>query len=548
MGPADSAAQALADAEHGHVLVSGVRTDFTLDFLEELTVESVTQGVAFGIEVTDALPSGAARRPLGHPSIGLVSGIDHEISAVGCETPADAARAVRQQWAVLGVVAHGDGMHADLGGAVLCGLVAEAETTPAGIVEGGCRTGRCKKEGEIATVVQAGALNCELLVLLSCSSMMLARQLYPSDLSLALAAHARGAAGMVIGTTRQTPQDSEDFWRLIDLLRAGHTVGQAVLELNATRDLEHDGAFVLLGDPRRTIGELPDDSRRSQPAAVAEPAPSGDEAAELLSRLVDTDRLLRAVALIARMNLGSEDPLLTAIAECRRARSLLSESAWSQLAYHRSARALPASVFAQLAERHATWLTAMTGALGQGLLSESHPGAGVGDMLQPALSLWLGRGHRRNAGSRCPHCRGHLFATAYALHTQVDAAPLRIQLDCAACGVTTHRLRRVSGSQSRTSPAALRAVLGHDRLELEMSMGKPRLSLPGRVLVQVRDKSRREPLPPLTYDLAAFRRPVAIPLPGSSSDLYSVRAVALADGGIDFYRCLVAGGLAKAAA
>ena len=104
----------------------------------------------------------------------------------------DVREALNQSTGVCALIAHGDGSHLDLGEAILCGLTGDAEIVGDGPIEGGCTRSFCKKQtGHSGYLLHTDDINTELLVILSCNSMSLASELYPSSLSLALS-HASG--------------------------------------------------------------------------------------------------------------------------------------------------------------------------------------------------------------------------------------------------------------------------------------------------------------------------------------------------------------------
>ncbi|NUW30539.1 hypothetical protein HTZ77_03745 [Nonomuraea sp. SMC257] len=527
--------EALFAAHSGdHVLISGTREEFTLDAMEDWAVLAGRYQVAWGV-MTGVVPR---EEGSSFPRSGALLIEETKARTLDGEHWPSPADALRQRWTAIGIVAHGDGMHLNLGHSVLCGLLGRAELSRTGApLPGGCSDTACKKGREKPVVVRARDLECELLVLLSCTSMLLAGELYPSDLGLAHAAWTRGAARYVIGTTRQTAQDPEDFARILHALKAGKTIGQAVLEINRGTDIAQRGALILLGSPYGVVSVTTD----ARPGPRHEAAdPIGPGFVQVLARCHDMERVERAVRLLVRQTLGKTHPLLRATDEAQARRRRFEEVAWTALAFARRGRPLPPTARGRVEQSHTLWQQSMVDLLRGGLLTESRPGAAVGDMLQPALDLWLLPGHRRRTALRCRHCHGRLHLTSLAM--SADNHGSRARLDCAACGTTASTVTATYPRAPLTS-VPFTASDGHPGQDVRLTLDIPPspIGLGRRVLVQVRDKSRGEPLPIVEWDLGAGATTthLDIPLPADGgSDICSARAVVVGDGGIDFYRCV----------
>lgn len=105
------------------------------------------------------------------------------------------------------VHAHGEGAHANLKSAVLCGLLGAAESwRGGGALPDGCRQERSKRFCKRASrqrrhIFSFGDLKAENLYLLSCNGYTTAEELYPSDVSAVLSA-AEGYPASVVTTDR----------------------------------------------------------------------------------------------------------------------------------------------------------------------------------------------------------------------------------------------------------------------------------------------------------------------------------------------------------
>ena len=168
----------------------------------------------------------------------------------------DVREALRQPTGVCALIAHGDGSHLDLGEAILCGLTDGGETVGGSPIDGGCTRSSCKKQaGHAGYLLHADDLDANLLVILSCNSMSLASELYPSSLSLALSA-ANANATPVIGTVSQLPFSSQTAVDIVRDIRTAVNVGTSVAALNARwKDAGIPCSYVLLGDPLASFAQ-----------------------------------------------------------------------------------------------------------------------------------------------------------------------------------------------------------------------------------------------------------------------------------------------------
>ncbi|MEU4391464.1 hypothetical protein [Kribbella sp. NPDC023855] len=517
----DELVEAMTSATSG-VVLQGPRRAFTLDLIETLTAATVRRRIPLSIELTDLahLPQRPADRTAGQ----LV--VEAHAAADTTKRRAELTRPVE----MLAVVGHGDGMHLNLGSVVLCGRTAEVESAAGLPVPGGCARGRCKKGATGQKLMTMDELSCRVLVLLSCTSMLLAPQMYPGDNSLAVAALQSGSVAAVVGTTRQTASSRSDVEHLRNLMSTGRTLAEAVAELNVGRDADRQGFLVVLGDPTVVLSDPPTEPISGGGTAEARKPP----ASPLLSRLRDMDRLERTVAFVASKSLQEPAAIVTGVSRWSAARTRLNAAAWSAHAHQVMRGSVPPAVETSLASAAQEWIDIGAELLADGLLSEAHPGAHVGDLLQPSLRLWLESGERVQIDGRCAQCGGHIFATPLRL-TSVGQVERWIS-ECAVCGLACN----ICGpGGSPPGPNALQIETNSRRLIVDLTLPAAPAAGAGLVVLQIRDKTKPQPLPISSWSLASgqARLRAELDLPGDpGSDIWSARAVVLRDGNLDFYR------------
>ncbi|NMP25127.1 hypothetical protein, partial [Sulfobacillus harzensis] len=163
-----------------------------------------------------------------------------------------------QQWYSLALVSHGEGAHANLEHAVLCGLMGREERGSDGRpVEGGCRQGTCKRvHNPNISILPVYELRTENLLFLSCNGFSVSNELYPSDVSVALSL-ADGYPRACITTTETVEFTEESAQEFQSLVRQGHQFGKIV---NLVNDVSlRDYPYVLLGDPLMSSAQDPRD-------------------------------------------------------------------------------------------------------------------------------------------------------------------------------------------------------------------------------------------------------------------------------------------------
>ncbi|MEU2251484.1 hypothetical protein [Streptomyces sp. NPDC019224] len=529
------------------LVITARSSRFDFDSLEDLARAGVHHGRAFGIKPSDivrppASPPAASRRwyRAGHHAPGAQP------------TPGAVTRdSLNQAWTLVSVFGHGDGMHINMDGVVLCGVTRGRETVNSVPVPAGCSAtdDRCKKQTVVADVYRAQDLNCRVLLLLSCNSLSLASQLYPSDNSIAVAAWAAGAAEAVIGTTRQmilAPGEVEDAGQRV---LSGAPLGEVVCELNAERLASgRNGYFVLLGDPNwRAPVE------HAQPLVGRQPEPSGpDQTAsralptrDLLSRVADGRRLTIALRIVCReTDVSSSDTTLRRLESLR---SALEEQIWVAEAHQQLTGGVPPVTHRRLNAAIQDWQDECRAAFGQGKLLSASPGGDVGDRLTRALALFAAPTPQLPSGSICDRCRGRVMAQPLRFPGAASGqAATRVALECAACGPRGNVLLAPPGGTDTSTVPELSVALDPTgskgstaTFTLRYSTESTLSELP--LLLQVRDKSRADSLPEFWYELSPGQtlHTIHYPIPpDSGSDIFSARAVVISAGSLEMLRCV----------
>ncbi|PCG84222.1 hypothetical protein CIB93_20625 [Streptomyces sp. WZ.A104] len=210
---------------------------------------------------------------------------------------------------------HGEGGHAKLPGAVVCGVLDDAEFPEHPDLGCGREPRRCKRAGG-RLVVGADEIASPVVAFVCCNGFNVAGELYPSNVSVALGL-VDGWAGAVIAPIRPLIAPDAVVEPLRDGLAHGEPLGALTARLNQVcAELGQPDAFVLHGDPHLTVtGEpgtvpLPTDSGpvpapdritvTGGPAATPAAADDDLAAAEdwlvrLLRRLERAGRLRRAL-------------------------------------------------------------------------------------------------------------------------------------------------------------------------------------------------------------------------------------------------------------
>jgi hypothetical protein len=466
----------------------------------------------------------------------------------------DVREALNQPTGVCALVAHGDGSHLDLGEAILCGLTGNAETLGDGPIEGGCTRSFCKKQsGHSGFILHTDDINTELLVILSCNSMSLASELYPSSLSLALS-HASKRAVPVIGTISQLPFDSKTAVDIVQSIRRAGNIGTVVAALNAR--WKRGGipcAYALLGDPlasfampQKKIGKratVPKRDHRNVAQADARSA----------WRLRNTvDSVTRAATGAALQRGSLTQHLQQNVQMMARSQALLDSRVWQMLgppAIRESesllgmtqARRLAGPALEEVKYALGDWGKAFL-ELTSTVLLRGSPGLPVfGDKLAEVLGQYLTvEGYGKS--TPCRKCGTQLIA--YGLRNRVLPMYLRRRILCPVCGPVEDQVDGVL--RVDVQPLTYTPRKGRDvDLNVHITAQGDMLGLdecPVHLLVEVRDKS----VPIAVYcklltlesSSKCNYRIGAVPL-GKGADLHSVRVIAARGGLVASARCLL---------
>ena len=468
----------------------------------------------------------------------------------------DIRQALSQPTGVCALIAHGDGSHLDLGEAILCGLTDDGETVGGSPIDGGCTRSSCKKQaGHAGQLLHADDLNANLLVILSCNSMSLASELYPSNLSVALAA-ANAKATPVIGTVSQLSFSSESAVDIVRDIRTAVNVGTSVAALNARwKGAGMPCAYVLLGDPLASFAV----AQRQEKAPSRAKGPVSDRnqvaAADARSawRLRNTlDSVTRAATRAALEHRDLPQQLRQNVETMAHGQALLDSRVWQMqgpptvgdgesLLSMTGGRRLAGPVLQEVRDALSDWGKALLELTPVVLLS-GPPGLPVfGDKLADVLGRHLTmEGHE--GGDPCRRCGTRVVA--YQLGNRVLPVYPRRRILCPVCGPVEDQ---VDGAlKVDLHPLTYQPCRGRDvELDVQITSQSDMLGLterPVHLLIEVRDKSVPTPvyceLLTLASSTTYIRHKEAVPV-GKGADLHSVRVIAAHGGLVASARCLL---------
>jgi hypothetical protein len=145
---------------------------------------------------------------------------------------------------------HSEGAHCNLGPVMLCGLPDADEKDDVGTSLAGCTAAACKRKKSASAVpFRVVDLRAQVLNFFCCNSVATSGELYPSNVSLVLAA-ATGFASTLIGVNGLIRSRVNGALALSLLAETGLTAGELIVLLNSARALSTDcHPFVLFGDP-----------------------------------------------------------------------------------------------------------------------------------------------------------------------------------------------------------------------------------------------------------------------------------------------------------
>jgi hypothetical protein len=187
-----------------------------------------------------------------------------------------------QSFAHMVVHAHGEGAHANLKSAVLCGLMGEAESLRGEALLNGCRQVRAKRYCKRSSrqrrhIFSFGDLRARNLYLLSCNGFTTAGELYPTDVSAVLSA-AEGYPATIVTSDRSLGIATKLPWLALQLSSQGVAAAAICRSLNRIMMFRYGvRPFVLCGDP---------------PAAADARAPAEASNADLCVRPREAARLI----------------------------------------------------------------------------------------------------------------------------------------------------------------------------------------------------------------------------------------------------------------
>ena len=588
------AVDSLADA--AELLVPGQATlvvvcaaSLRADVVQELQAHALALEADVGFAVGDERASWArtiesATAPPSVESAATCAWFDEEFDppsgGVGLDDPQiPPERLLTEPWHVLIVRGHGDGSHLKAGTAILCGCRERAESVAGKAVADGCRadaTDRFCKRSRVAgwSAVPASSVAARIVVLLSCNSVATDGALYPSASSIALGILEAGAEA-VLGTTRAIDFDAALIARVSSALDAGVTVGGLARMLN--RELAMSGqapAYAVLGSPHaglsasgRTLEYVAPRSAHPAWDVDADAAGAvflsssgatviGDRSAGVIDRSIELDHacadLEVYLARIARMSRWDFNLRMTASADSAAPAELVDLIA-------ARARAEDAVRFLELS-------------VGQALNSGRWVPQveDVGRMVRAALDQWSGMAARlveRSLIHEVDVDRGRLHGDrvhrSLVLGARRQSTEERARCDrCASLMATWHLSlagRGASPTVLRECPVCGPRSIG-DELEVRTTLSmpfargtRPRFTVAtvmrgagdldgeATAIVQVRDKSRMQPVLTRSVQLVSGRAEFDIPVDvGAGSDMWSIRTVAVRCGALAYDRQVVA--------
>lgn len=213
-------------------------------------------------------PEGIAgtRRELGIPAheIVTIDGHDRVAAVDGISMSVhEAFEALRDGGSRHVVISgHAEGGHADLGEAVLCGLLGAREVDDAGsVVRDGCTRHRgCKRQRDVGTVVYFDDLQADHLVLLGCNTLSAPGAFYSVNPHLTSAALAESGSETVTVVAGNLIIDSAVARWMADGLRQGMHPTTLVADLNSMLGI--DGEFGFATFARTPAAAAPSSTAR----------------------------------------------------------------------------------------------------------------------------------------------------------------------------------------------------------------------------------------------------------------------------------------------
>lgn len=166
---------------------------------------------------------------------------------------------------------HGSGGHGVCGNHVFCGLLDEFEEADGQPVPG-CGPNRCKYATvDVVRRWKARELRATTVAVMACNGVIDAAQLYPSNVSLAIAL-VEGHATNVIGLcTKEADVTEDDIGSLVNGIARGRPLGTVARRLedglSARRESRSRPTAILLGDPTFRHRPTPTSDVRQRPVS-----------------------------------------------------------------------------------------------------------------------------------------------------------------------------------------------------------------------------------------------------------------------------------------
>lgn len=162
------------------------------------------------------------------------------------------SQVLASNWGTIVIHAHGEGGHADLHNSVLCGRVGQAEKGSDGTTISGCSAGppaKCKRvQDPNIAIFSFGDLHAERVAFYSCNGFSVAGELYPSNVSCALAMADGYPSQMLCNDRPGHMHPSALDGRLSQLLAGIDLLSLCDLENRRQADIDGTTPWLVLGD------------------------------------------------------------------------------------------------------------------------------------------------------------------------------------------------------------------------------------------------------------------------------------------------------------
>jgi hypothetical protein len=550
------------------LIVAGRSDAFTANALADLESAAEETGVSWGVMTGVDLPALsfvaakmiAAHGLRGCGRTGAIDALSSYVREDGRERLLDRAaadRVLKGSATALTILAHGEGSHVDLGSLVLCGLAGDRELSGDRVVPG-CTRGRCCKRSNGRSTVHTTGLRTGLLVLLSCNGFCVAEQLYPSNVSIALAS-AEGYPAAFLSTTRRLAFHPPLLRLLHQLIDAGRPLGEIAALLNELRPRRGPRvSFVLLGDPlwRATSRREEAPAPRVLPVdadatyALAAPVPEGAALLRGGSRAVVLSSSPKARLQVVGDASTRTIALLSALAERSRAAGAIEHAIGSF--YGRDAarigglrsgvlrlasarRRVDVAVFDGLREAELRRQDGIWDALPEDLAASARRAcegwdAAFADLVEEHLGdtavfdlvHHFHRCAQRRSSAPCARCGSRTERSSYV--TGALGLPPRVGVECPVCGPLREHAKR--GPSLVVAPIPPTAPGESRRLEVAVRSAPGAEDVVGTLIFELADKARGTTLYKRRHDrvLSPSSLELVVPVPQDAGfDLHTMR-------------------------